>query len=149
MKIRREAIVAALVASLLVVGTAFAATPHLLPNLTGSSGGDDVESPEVSESTGAVSTAELTRVVSDLDAVGITSTADELAALAEKVGLGGAVRVLELAEASGKTADEIVAMFEGGMGWGQIARELGVDGNAGVGNVMSQGKAGGKPSPKH
>jgi hypothetical protein len=74
---------------------------------------------------------------------------DELAALADKVGLGGAVRVLELAKASGKTADEIVAIFEGGMGWGQIAKELGVDGNVGVGNVMSQGKAGGKPSPKH
>jgi hypothetical protein len=85
------------------------------------------------------SPANLARIVERLAAAGITTTTDELAALAEKVGVGGAIRVLRFAEASGKTPAEIVAMREAGKGWGVIARELKLTVNPGNGSVMGQG----------
>ncbi len=100
------------------------------------------ESPEAQESPGASpSAANLDRIVARLAAAGITATSDELSALAAKVGVGGAVRVLNFAKASGKTPDEIVAMFEGGMGWGQIVRELKLEIGPGIGSIMGKGHA--------
>lgn len=86
------------------------------------------------------SAANLARTVERLAAAGITTTADDLAALAGKVGVGGAVRVLRFADASGKTPAEIVAMFEAGKGWGVIARELKLDIGPGNGTVMGHGR---------
>jgi hypothetical protein len=58
-------------------------------------------------------------------------------ALAAKVGVGGAVRVLAFAKASGKSTAEILAMFQGGKGWGEIAHALGL--HPGIGWIMSGG----------
>jgi hypothetical protein len=64
------------------------------------------------------------RVVERLEDAGITTDTDELDALADANGLGGAVRILAWAEAAGIDPSEIVAMRDEGMGWGQIRRVL-------------------------
>ncbi len=108
------------------------------------------ESPEPSESAEpseasagpeTVSAANVDRIVARLAAAGITTTADDFSALAAKVGVGGAVRILSFARASGKTADEILAMFQAGKGWGQVARELKVSVGPGIGWIMGKGHA--------
>jgi len=96
---------------------------------------DDTETAE-----GSPSPANLARIVERLAASGITTTADDLAALAAKVGVGGAMRVLRFADESGKTTADIIGMFEGGMGWGEIARELKLDIGPGNGSVMGKGQ---------
>ena len=97
---------------------------------------DDDEAPDADE---APSVANLARIVERLADARITTTADELSALAAKVGVGGAIRVLRFAEASGKTPAEIVALFGSGKGWGVIVRELKLDIGPGNGFVMGKG----------
>ena len=78
-----------------------------------------------------------------LEASGVTVDAAELADLAGRYGLGGAVRVVAWAQESGTSAADISAMRDGDgtpesvMGWGQIAKELGV--HPGIGSIMGQG----------
>jgi hypothetical protein len=72
------------------------------------------------------------------------STPEEIGALAETYGVGGAVRVLAWAQASGQDPSAITAMFDGGMGWGEIARQLNeenpeLDLHPGIGHVMGNG----------
>ena len=97
------------------------------------------EADEADEADGAPSPENLERIVERLAAAGITTTVDELAALADKVGVGGAVRVLRFAQASGKTSVEILALFDSGKGWGVIARELELQIGPGLGPVMGKG----------
>ena len=101
---------------------------------------DAPEAPEAdNDADASPSPANLARIVERLAAAGITTTPDELAALSEKVGLGGAIRVLRFAQASGRSPAEIVAMREAGKGWGVIARELKLTVNPGNGSVMGKG----------
>jgi len=95
---------------------------------------DKTESPDATPSP-----ENLARIVLRLADAGITASADDLAALAAKVGVGGAVRVLRFAKASDKTPAEILALFESGKGWGVIARELKLDIGPGNGSVMGKG----------
>ena len=44
--------------------------------------------------------------------------------MAAKYGVGGAVRLEAWADATGKSVTELGAMFDGGMGWGAIAKQL-------------------------
>ena len=148
-------ILAAIVGVLLLTGTALAIQSGSV-NLTGSPLGangpksshapDESEGPEASEdaegpegSEGPPSAAELARVVDKLKAVGITATASDLSDLATKVGLGGAVRVYAFAHASGKTPAEILVMFQGGQGWGEIDHELNLSIGPGIGWIMGNG----------
>jgi len=68
---------------------------------------------------------------------------DLLAELAAEYGVGGAVRVVAWADGDDARMAEIRAMRDGdgtegsGMGWGQIAKELGV--HPGIGSIMGQG----------
>jgi hypothetical protein len=100
---------------------------------------------EAADADGAPSPANLDRIVARLKAAGITTvagitiTADYLAELAAKVGVGGAVRALLFAKASGLAPDAILALFESGKGWGVIARELKLTIGPGNGSVMGQG----------
>lgn len=98
---------------------------------------EEAEGPEGSE--GPPSADELANLVDKLKAVGITATASELSDLATKVGVGGAVRVYAFAHASGKTPAEILAMFQGGKGWGQIKKELNLSIGPGIGWIMGHG----------
>jgi hypothetical protein len=83
-----------------------------------------------------------------LEASGVTVDADELADLAGRYGLGGAVRVVAWARESGTSAADITAMRDGDgtpesvMGWGQIAKELGV--HPGIGSIMGNGGGNGR-----
>jgi hypothetical protein len=110
---------------------------------------DASEAPEASEAPDAVdkndaeggppSAAEITRVVGRLSDAGITTTDAALQALASKMGLGGAVRVLAFAHASGKTPAQIVDMFQAGTGWGQIRHQLNLSIGPGIGWIMGGG----------
>jgi hypothetical protein len=64
------------------------------------------------------------RVVELLGDAGVTTDLGELDHYADTYGLGGAVRILAWAEAAGVDPSDIAAMFDAGMGWGQIARAL-------------------------
>jgi hypothetical protein len=99
--------------------------------------------PAASQQPDAPPTAdELAHAVDRLSAHGIDVTAQELSALAADHGLGGAIRLLAWADETGMSVDEIAAMRVGDadtapMGWGQIAKELGV--HPGLGSVMGNG----------
>ncbi len=161
-----RSLVVAMVALFLVAGTAFAAKPAHLPIL-GDPGASSAaspanasaqpekpakpkveasERPEIEGAGASPAAAQIERVVANLKDAGITVTAAEVSAMASKVGLGGAIRVFMLAKASGKTPAEILAMFQGGKGWGQIVKELKVDVGPGLGGIMGngQGKGHGK-----
>lgn len=88
---------------------------------------------------GAPPTAEeLAHAVDRLANAGITTDADALAALAADHGLGGAIRLLAWSDASGRSTAELADMRAGGMGWGQMAKEL--DGvHPGIGWIMGNG----------
>lgn len=91
----------------------------------------------------------LDRLVARLADAGVAVDADEIAALAADYGVGGAVRLLWWASAAGMSTDEISAMFDSGMGWGEIARELNagdeeLDLHPGLGSIMGNG--GGPPA---
>ncbi len=87
---------------------------------------------------GTPSPEALARIVERLKAAGITTTAADLAALAAKVGVGGAIRVLRFV-AAGATSVDILAKRDAGMGCGVIARELNLTVGPGNGSVMGQG----------
>jgi len=115
-------------------------SPEASEGAEGAESPEAEESPEAQESPDASpSPANVERIVARLAAAGIVTTPADFAALATKVGVGGAVRVLAFANASGTTPDEIVAMFEGGMGWGQVVQELKLDIGPGIGSIMGKG----------
>ena len=170
MRIRRSPValtVAAIVAVLLLAGTALAiqsglpassraalAAQGASESPDASEGPEASDAPEASEapeapdaSEGPPSADEIARIVDRLKAAGITASASELTDLASKVGLGGAVRVFAFAHASGKTPDEILAMFQSGKGWGEIDHELGLSIGPGIGRIMGHGGDGGDHGP--
>jgi hypothetical protein len=83
------------------------------------------------------------RVVGLLSDADIETDAAALADLAAQLGLGGAVRALAWADASGTPVEEIVAMRAEGDGWGEIRRALDPNGelglSSGIGWIMSGG----------
>jgi hypothetical protein len=108
------------------------------PALPGATEAPDAsEKPETPEA--PPTDAEIADFVGRLKAAGITTTAATFKTLAAKVGVGGAVRTLAFAHASGKTPAQILAMFEGGMGWGKIDHQLGLTIGPGIGWIMSGG----------
>lgn len=152
----------AVLGSLLVAGTVFAASAASGSSAASSHAGafppvqavdksaKPSESPEANETPEPTEAAEpadtpgapLSAVdaglfVARLKAAGITVSASDFAAMAAKVGAGGAVRVFAFAKQSSKSAADILAMFQGGQGWGQIAHTLGL--NPGIGGIMSGG----------
>jgi hypothetical protein len=82
---------------------------------------------------------ELAHAVDRLAASGIDATAEELTALAADYGLGGAIRLLAWADATGMSVDELRALRDGGAGWGQMAKDLPGDVNPGIGTIMGNG----------
>ena len=94
------------------------------------------ETAEPAEASGATLTdSQAAPFVAKLKAAGIVVSVTEFKALAAKV--GGAVRVAAFAKASGKSTADILAMFQGGKGWGEIAHTLGL--HPGIGWIMSGG----------
>lgn len=114
---------------ILVAGTALATQvprPDGTPTLAAS---QEPEAPPSAE--------DLAHAVDRLGAAGIEATADQLSDLAARYGLGGAVRLMAWADATGKSVDELRALRDGGAGWGQMAGDLGV--SPGIGSIMGQG----------
>jgi hypothetical protein len=87
--------------------------------------------------------------VDRLKEAGIPATATQVGDLAGKVGVGGAVRVLAFAQASGKTPAQILAMFQSGKGWGQIDHELNLSIGPGIGWIMGHGHGHGQGHDKN
>ena len=97
------------------------------------------------------------------DAAAVTHALDRLAAneiavdeavftdLAARYGIGGAVRVSAWASKTGMSVEEITAKRDTGgengetLGWGRLARELGV--HPGVGSIMGNGRGPGEEPP--
>jgi len=104
------------------------------------------EKADTQTSSDAISSKLLDRIVASLADQGITTDAATLRTWAAKYGVGGAVRLLTWADASGKTPAELAAMFDSGMGWGAIAHKL-MDADSslnlspGIGKIMSNGHA--------
>lgn len=124
----------------LVAGTALASQmpPDNSPRSPLAASPGASEAPEAPE---APPTAEeLAHAADRLAAHGITASADQLAALAQDYGLGGAVRLFAWSKSTGMTVDELRAMRDAGRGWGVLARELGV--HPGIGSIMGGGKGG-------
>jgi hypothetical protein len=82
---------------------------------------------------------ELAHAVDRLAASDIEVTSDELSALAADYGLGGAIRLLAWADATGMSVDELRALRDDGAGWGQMAKDLPGDINTGIGTIMGHG----------
>jgi hypothetical protein len=127
----RSTRLAILVGSLLILaaGTALATQvprPGGTPTLAAS---NEPEAPPSAE--------DLAHAVDRLDAAGIQATAGRLSDLAASYGLGGAVRLMAWADATGKSIDELRAMRDDGAGWGQMAGDLGV--SPGIGSIMGEG----------
>jgi hypothetical protein len=106
----------------------------------------------IDSNTDAISSKLLDRIVASLADQGITTDADTLRTWAEKFGVGGAVRLLTWADASGKTPAELAAMRDSGIGWGAIAHKLmdedsSLHLSAGIGKIMSNGHAHGGGAP--
>lgn len=79
----------------------------------------------------------LAHAVERLQASGHDVDAATLSDLAASYGVGGAVRLVAWADASGRSIDEIRAMRDAGEGWGRIAKDLGV--SPGIGSIMGNG----------
>ena len=99
--------------------------------------------PQTEEDDAPPSAEQLARLVDRLADAGITTDADTIAALAAEHGVGGAVRLIAWADASGMTTAELAAMFDSGVGWGAMAKEIGGDLQPGIGWIMGNG--GGPP----
>lgn len=88
---------------------------------------------------------EVARAAERLRAAGFTVNDDEFADLASRYGKSGAVRLVAWSAETGIAVADIASMRDGTeetapMGWGRIAKELGV--HPGIGSIMGNGKAG-------
>lgn len=82
---------------------------------------------------------ELAHAVDRLAASDIEVTSEVLSALAADYGLGGAIRLLAWADATGMSVNELRALRDDGAGWGQMAKDLPGDVNPGIGTIMGNG----------
>lgn len=77
-----------------------------------------------------------------LSEAGIEVDAAVFEDLASRYGQGGAVRLYAWADATSYSVDELAAMRDGDgepVGWGRLARDLGV--HPGIGSIMGRGNA--------
>jgi len=156
--------VAAIALLLLVAGAAFAAPGSKGEDHWSPVAASHQPSPEPTESDKVADADELgadgagpsedalQRIVDRLADREIDTDTDTLAELAATYGVGGAVRILAWADATGMDPSEIAAMRDEGMGWGQMARQLNAEGedlhlSPGNGWVMGHGQGLDKDHP--
>jgi hypothetical protein len=123
---------ALLMGSLLILaaGTVLATqTPR--PTQQGPAAASQEEQPDA-----PLSADELARVVDKLAEQGIDADADQLGELAATYGLGGAVRLLAWADATGMSLAELRELRDGA-GWGTLGHDLDV--GPGIGWIMGNG----------
>lgn len=143
-------VLAAGVLALLVVGGALAAPSERgQERMAPVAASHQPQTPEVEaqdeneDEDGPPSQQLLDRLVDRLADAGIETDPETIAELATDHGVGGAVRLLAWADASGMSTGELADMFASGMGWGEIAQEL--DLHPGIGSIMGNGGGNGPP----
>ncbi|HEX2193840.1 MAG TPA: hypothetical protein VHK63_02625 [Candidatus Limnocylindria bacterium] len=133
-------ILAAAALGLVVVATALAAPadrgPQQVAPLAAS------HQPTSPDDDGPPTQAELERIVGKLSNASVNVDVATLRALAADHGVGGAVRLLAWAQASGRSTGNLAAMHASGRGWGEIAKEL--DLHPGIGWIMGGGQGHGR-----
>jgi hypothetical protein len=136
-----------------LVGTALAArhapvAPGRAP-LAASPGATPAEDPgtkhsetdaDGSDSGGSLTEAAARALVERLAANGLSTDAATLRDLAATYGVGGAVRLIGWADASGRTVSELREIRDAGAGWGSIAHQLGL--GPGIGRWMRNSATG-------
>ena len=131
----RLAALVALAVALVASGTVLATRAPQAPEQPSQLTQDGEDTPPTAE--------DLAHAKERLAANGLEASDDLLADLAAKYGVGGAVRVVAWSGGDETLMGKIRAMRDGdgtegsGMGWGQIAKELGV--HPGIGSIMGQG----------
>jgi hypothetical protein len=138
----RIALLAALTLIVAATGTALATrSPQAAQQPAGP------QADEADDGEGAPDADAIARAVERLAERGIEADAAALGDYAERYGLGGAVRLHAWADATGMTVEDIAALRDGDgdapMGWGRLAKELGV--HPGIGWVMGNGRGAGDP----
>jgi hypothetical protein len=134
-RLNRLGALVALALAVGVVGTALAMRAPRAPDQPIQLGQDEEDAPPSADA--------LAHAADRLAASGLEVSDETLAELAATYGVGGAVRVVAWADGDEARIDEIRAMRDGDgtagsvMGWGQIAKELGV--HPGIGSIMGQG----------
>jgi hypothetical protein len=132
---QRFSVLAAVVLALVAAGTVLATRdpgPSTQPSHVAQ---DEEETPPTAE--------ELAHAADRLAAAGLEVSDELLAELAARYGVGGAVRIVAWSGGDVERMTEIRAMRDGdgtagsGMGWGRIAKELGL--HPGIGSIMGQG----------
>lgn len=104
---------------------------------------------EAEEAPDAEAIARVRQRLADAD---ITVTDEEIADLAGRYGLGGAVRLFAWSKETGMSVADIAKLRDGDgegaepLGWGRIARDLGI--HPGIGSIMGSGRGNGEP-PGH
>ena len=81
--------------------------------------------------------AALERIVDRLGSTGLETSPEALGALAAEHGVGGAVRILAWTKDGTVSIEDVERRRAEGLGWGEIARELGTE--PGIGSVMGNG----------
>jgi hypothetical protein len=131
----RVAVLAALALLLAAAGTVIATRAPADPDQPSQLGQGPEDTPPTAE--------ELANAVERLAANDLAVSDELLAELAGRYGLGGAVRIVAWSEGDEAVMADIRAMRDGdgtegsGMGWGRIAKELGV--HPGIGSIMGHG----------
>ncbi len=131
----RLAALAALALAFVATGSVFATRAPQAPDQPSQLAQDDVDAPPTAE--------DLAHAAERLAANDLEVSDDLLAELAAQYGVGGAVRVVAWSGGDEALMGQIRAMRDGdgtegsGMGWGQIAKDLGV--HPGIGSIMGGG----------
>jgi hypothetical protein len=137
----RIALLAALSLLVAAAGTALATrSPQATPQRTGTLADEAEEAVDAD----AISHAIERLAENEIDVADHAAFGD----LAERYGLGGAVRLHAWANESGMTVDELAALRDGDgtpVGWGRIAKDLGL--HPGIGSVMGGGRGPGEEPP--
>ncbi|HEX7171660.1 MAG TPA: hypothetical protein VF365_03510 [Candidatus Limnocylindria bacterium] len=136
----RIALLAALALIVAATGTVLATRAPQAPQQAAGPQADEAE-----QADGPPSAEAIARAAARLADLGIN--ADTLGDYAERYGLGGAVRLHAWADATGMPVQDIADLRDGDgetpMGWGRLAKQLGV--NPGIGWVMGNGRGAGDP----
>ena len=131
----RLAVLVALVLVFVVAGTVLATRTPAAPDQPSQLAQDGEEAPPTAE--------ELAHAKARLADNGFDVSDDLLAELAAQYGVGGAVRIIAWSGLDDGRMADIRSMRDGdgtedsGMGWGRIAKVLGV--HPGIGSIMGQG----------
>jgi hypothetical protein len=148
----RIAFLAALALVIAATGTVMATRAPAADERRGELAASHAAEPLTEEAEEAPDAEAIARVRQRLADAEITATDAEIADLAGRYGLGGAVRLFAWSKETGMSVADVARLRDGDgegaepVGWGRIARDLGV--RPGIGSIMGNGGGNGGP-PGH